>query len=96
MRPKNGKGEGWLSRRSLLLPKQTHLISFVADLAAERFPPDVGDHMALQQGRCTENLPTGRAWVVLPGVGCMDVLLVLLQGGEAHLALLAVIGVVNV
>lgn len=56
----------------------------------------MGHHVALQERRGTEDFRAGRAGVVLPGVGFVDMLAVLLQGGKAHPALLAVIGIFDV
>lgn len=73
-----------------------HLVSFVTDLTAKGLSSDVGHHMALQERRGTEDFGAGRAGVVLPGVGFMDMLAVLLQGGKAHPTFLAVIGIFDV
>lgn len=70
---------------------QLHLIGLVADPTAEGLPSNVGHHVSLQHGRGAEDLPTGRAGVVLLGVHLMDVLPVILQCGEAHPAFLAII-----
>lgn len=67
------------------------LVGLVADPAAEGLPSNVGDHVPLQHGRGTEDLPTCGAGVVLFGVHLMDVLPVILKSGETHPALLAVI-----
>ena len=75
---------------------QAHLVGLVADPAAEGLPPDVGHHVPLQHGRSAEDLAARRAGVVLLGVHLVDVLAVVLQGGEAHPALLAVIWVFDV
>lgn len=67
------------------------LVGLVADPAAEGLPSNVGDHVPLQHGRGTKDLPTRGAGVVLFGVHLMDVLPVILKSGETHPALLAVI-----
>lgn len=67
------------------------LVGLVADPAAEGLPSNVRHHVALQHGGGAEDLPTRRAGVVLLGVHLVDVLAVILQSGEAHPALLAVI-----
>lgn len=56
----------------------------------------MGHHVALQERRGAEDFRAGRAGVVLAGVGFVDVLAVLLQGGKAHPALLAVVGIFDV
>lgn len=68
-----------------------HLVGLVADPAAEGLPSNVGHHVALQHGGGAEDLPTRGAGVVVLGVHLVDVLAVILQSGEAHPALLAVI-----
>lgn len=83
----------WAGTRAQLPAAQGHLVGLVADPTAEGLPSDVGHHVALQHGGGTEDLPTGGAGVVLLGVHLVDVLPVVLQGGEAHPALLAIIGI---
>lgn len=56
----------------------------------------MGHHVALQEGWGTEDFGAVRAGVVLSGVDLVDVLAVLLQGGKAHPALPAVVGIFNV
>lgn len=51
----------------------------------------MGHHVPLQHGRGTEDLPTRGTGVVFFGVHLMDMLPVILQRGETHLAFLAVI-----
>lgn len=51
----------------------------------------MGHHVPLQHGRGAEDLPTRGTRVVFFGVHLMDVLPVILQCGETHLAFLAVI-----
>lgn len=51
----------------------------------------MGHHVPLQHGRGAEDLPTCGAGVVLLGMHLVDMLPVILQCGEAHLAFLAVI-----
>lgn len=84
------------STRDQILAAPAHLVSFVTDLTAKGLSSDMSHHVALQEGRGAEDFSAGGAGVVLPRVGLMDVLAVLLQGGKAHPALLAVIGIFNV
>ena len=56
----------------------------------------MGHHVALQERWGAEDFSAGRAGVILPRVGFVDVLAVLLQGGKAHPALLAVVGIFDV
>jgi len=56
----------------------------------------VGHDVALQQRRGAEDFGAGRAGVVLPGVGFVDVLAVLLQRGKAQPTFLAVVGIFDV
>lgn len=93
-RPEGGPGwgAGWAGSRG----GQAHLVGLVADPAAEGLPPDVGHHVPLQHGWGAEDLAARRAGVVLLGVHLVDVLAVVLQGGEAHPALLAVVWVFDV
>ena len=92
---KMGRPEGASSGDRARAPRGTwaHLVGLVADPTAEGLPSDVGHHVPLQHGRGAEDLPTRRAGVVLLGVHLVDVLAVVLQSGEAHPALLAVVGV---
>lgn len=69
------------------------LVGLVTDPTAEGLPPDMGDHVSLQHGGGTEDLPASGAGVILLGVHLMDVFAVILKCGEAHPALLTVIGV---
>lgn len=69
------------------------LVGLVADAAAEGLPSDVGHQVPLQHGGGAEDLPACGAGVVLLGVHLVDVLAVVLQRGEAHPALLAVVGI---
>lgn len=73
-----------------------HLVGLVADATAEGLPSDVGHHVPLEHGRGAEDLPARGAGVVLLGVHLVDVPAVVLQGGEAQPALLAVIGILHV
>lgn len=70
-----------------------HLVGLVADAAAEGLPSDVGHQVPLQHGGGAEDLPACGAGVVLLRVHLVDVLAVVLQRGEAHPALLAVVGI---
>lgn len=56
----------------------------------------MGHHMSLQERWGAEDFGAGGAGVVLPGMGFVDVLAVLLEGGKAHPALLAVVGIFDV
>ena len=95
--PRETRGrQGWEGHRVGSRGGQAHLVGLVADPAAERLPPDVGHHVPLQHGWGAEDLTTRRAGVVLLGVHLVDVLAVVLQGGEAHPALLAVVWVFDV
>lgn len=69
------------------------LVGLVADAAAEGLPSDVGHQVPLQHGGGAEDLPACGAGVVLLRVHLVDVLAVVLQRGEAHPALLAVVGI---
>lgn len=93
-RPEGGGGAVWSWGGSR--GGRAHLVGLVADPAAEGLPPDVGHHVPLQHGRSAEDLAARRAGVVLLGVHLVDVLAVVLQGGEAHPALLAVVWVFDV
>lgn len=68
-----------------------HLIGLVADPTAKGLPSNVGHHVPLQHGRGAEDLSTCGAGVVLLGVHLVDVFAVILQRGEAHPALLAIV-----
>lgn len=56
----------------------------------------MGHHVSLQERWGAEDFGAGGAGVVLAGVGFVDVLAVLLEGGKAHPALLAVVGIFDV
>lgn len=68
-----------------------HLIGLVADPTAKGLPSNMGHHVPLQHGRGAEDLPTRGTGMVFLGVHLVDMLPVVLQCGEAHLAFLAVI-----
>lgn len=77
---------------SIVVPQARQLlVSLVTDPTAEGLPSDMGHHVSLQHGRGTKDLPTRGAGVVLLGMHLVDMLPVILQSGETHPALLAVI-----
>lgn len=69
----------------------SHLVGLVAELTAERFVAPVGGLVFFQQGGAAEHLVTGGALVELLRVDLLDVLLMLLQRGEAQTTALTVV-----
>lgn len=58
--------------------KVAHLVGLVTDPTAEGLTPDMGDHVPLQHGGGTEDLPACGAGMILLGVHLMDVFAVVL------------------